>query len=431
MNFNRSKLLYEEALKFLPAGVNSPVRAFRQVGGTPIYFKKGEGCYLIDEDNNRYLDFCNSWGPLITGHRHPEILRAIQEQLNYTLTLGTPHYLEIELARKIIEPINKKIPSIEKIRFVSSGTEAVMSAIRLARGYTGKNKIVKFEGCYHGHSDSLLVKAGSGLATFGQPSSLGVPKSFSEQTIVLPLDSEESVEEAFKKYKNDIACIIIEPVPANNGLLIQRKEFLEFLRKITLENESLLILDEVISGFRIQYSGAAGYYQIQPDLVTYGKIIGGGLPVGAFAGKKEIFSMLSPDGPVYQAGTLSGNPLAMASGLAQLNLLNESVYKDLEEKGQYLESNLRKLFETKFPELSLVRFASIFWIYINSKNKQSIRRADQIHPESMKVYAKFFHHCLQKGVYLAPSGYEVGFLSTPMTYQDLDFFLEVVNEFKT
>ncbi len=429
MNFKRSKVLYEEALKFLPAGVNSPVRAFRQVGGTPIYFLKGEGCYLIDEDQHRFLDFCNSWGPLITGHRHPEIIRALEKQLNYSLTLGTPHYLEIELAKKVIEPIQKEIPTIQKIRFVSSGTEAVMSAIRLARGYTGKNKIIKFEGCYHGHLDSLLVKAGSGLATFGQPSSLGIPKSFSEQTIVLPLDSEESVEEAFKKYKGDIACVIIEPVPANNGLLIQRKEFLKFLRTITLENESLLIFDEVISGFRVQYSGASGYYQIHPDLVTYGKILGGGLPVGAFAGKKEIFSMISPDGPVYQAGTLSGNPLAMAAGLAQLNLLNESIYKDLEDKGQYLESNLKKIFEEKLPEFSIVRLASIFWIYINSK-KEPIRRADQIHSDSMSIYAKFFHHCLNRGIYLAPSGYEVGFLSTPMTYQDLNVFLEVVNEFK-
>lgn len=427
MNFNKSKVLYEEALKFLPAGVNSPVRAFRQVGGTPIYFKKGEGQYLIDEDGNRFIDFCNSWGPLIMGHRNPKIIKAIEEQIQNCLTLGTPHYLEIELAKKIVEPIQKEIPTIEKIRFVNSGTEAVMSAIRLARGFTKRNKIIKFEGCYHGHNDSLLVKAGSGLITFGQPSSAGIPQSFSEHTIVLPLDDEESVQKAFKKYPDDIACVIIEPVPANNGLLIQRKEYLEFLRKITQEYQSLLIFDEVITGFRLQYSGASGYYKIYPDLVTYGKIIGGGLPVGAFAGKKEIFSMLSPDGPVYQAGTLSGNPVAMAAGLAQLELLNQEVYKDLEQKGSYLESNLNKILDKKLFKIKFIRIASIFWFYIDLDIAP--RRADQISSESMKIYSKFFHHCLNRGIYLAPSGYEVGFLSTPMTEKDLEYFLTVVDEF--
>ncbi|MFN3605108.1 MAG: glutamate-1-semialdehyde 2,1-aminomutase [Leptonema sp. (in: bacteria)] len=429
MNFNKSKILYEEALRYLPAGVNSPVRAFRQVGGTPIYFKKSKGCYLIDEDDNLYIDFCNSWGPLITGHRNEEIINAIKTQLRKTLTLGTPHHLEIELAKKIIEPIRKKIPSIEKIRFVNSGTEAVMSAIRLARGYTKKNKIIKFEGCYHGHVDSLLVKAGSGLVTFGQPSSAGIPNSFSEHTLVLPLDDEESVSEVFKKHKEDIACVIIEPIPANNGLLIQRKEFLEFLREITYKNQSLLIFDEVITGFRVGYSGASGHYKIEPDLVTYGKIIGGGLPVGAFAGRKEIFSLLSPDGPVYQAGTLSGNPLAMAAGLAQLNLLSEKLYVNLEKKGKYLEENLKKIFLEKKLEMHVVRKASIFWIYFGNGKYQPPRRADQISKESMEIYAKFFHHCLKKGIYLAPSGYEVGFLSSPMTKRDLDHFLDIVNEF--
>lgn len=427
MNFNRSKVLYEEALKFLPAGVNSPVRAFRQVGGIPIYFKKGEGQYLIDEDGNRFIDFCNSWGPLIMGHRNPKIIQAIEEQIQNCLTLGTPHYLEIELAKKIIEPIQKEIPTIEKIRFVNSGTEAVMSAIRLARGFTKRNKIIKFEGCYHGHNDSLLVKAGSGLITFGQPSSAGIPESFSEHTIVLPLDDEESVQKVFKKYPNDIACTIIEPVPANNGLLIQRKEYLEFLRKITQEYESLLIFDEVISGFRLQYSGASGYYKINPDLVTYGKIIGGGLPVGAFAGRKDIFSMLSPDGPVYQAGTLSGNPVAMAAGLAQLELLNDQVYQELEKKGEYLENNIKNVLQKKSFKINIVRMGSIFWFYIDLDMPP--RRADQISSESMKIYSKFFHHCLNRGIYLAPSGYEVGFLSTPMTEKDLEYFLTVVDEF--
>jgi len=427
MNFETSKKLYNEALKYLPGGVNSPVRAFRQVGGNPIFIKHAEGCYIYDVDGNKYLDFCNSWGPLICGHRHPLIIKAIEEQLINSLTLGIPCELEVELAKKVIENIQGKIPTIKKIRFVNSGTEAVMSAIRLARGYTNRNKVIKFEGCYHGHVDSLLVKAGSGLATFGQPSSSGIPKSFSEHTIVLPLDNEEAILEAYKKYPDDIACIIIEPIPANNGLLIQRKEYLEFLRKVTLEHQSLLIFDEVISGFRIGFTGAAGYYNIYPDIITYGKIIGGGLPVGAFAGREEIFAMLSPDGPVYQAGTLSGNPLAMAAGLAQLNLLTEELYQSLEEKGQYLEKELNKIFKEKSLNFNVVRIASIFWIYIGLEKPP--RRSEQISTESMKFYAKFFHHCLNHGIYLAPSGYEVGFLSSPMNQNDLDYFLEVVRKF--
>ncbi|GIX42238.1 MAG: glutamate-1-semialdehyde 2,1-aminomutase [Leptospiraceae bacterium] len=429
MNFkiNKSEEIYKEALKYLPGGVNSPVRAFRQVGGNPIFIKHAEECYIYDIDDNKYLDFCNSWGPLICGHRHQDIIKAIEEQLKHALSLGIPCELEVELAKKVIDSIQKKIPTIQKIRFVNSGTEAVMSAIRLARGYTNRNKVIKFEGCYHGHVDSLLVKAGSGLATFGQPSSAGVPKSFSEHTIVLPLDNEEVILEAYKKYPDDIACIIIEPIPANNGLLIQRKEFLEFLRKVTAEHQSLLIFDEVISGFRVGFYGASGYYDIYPDIVTYGKIIGGGLPVGAFAGREEIFEMLSPDGPVYQAGTLSGNPLAMAAGLAQLNLLTDDLYMDLEKKGQYLEREFNKITESKSLNFKMIRIASIFWIYINLENPP--RRADQISSDSMKIYAKFFHHCLKHGIYLAPSGYEVGFLSSPMTLNDLDKFLDVVSHF--
>ncbi len=427
MNFNKSENYYQEALKYLPGGVNSPVRAFKQVGGIPVYIQKSNSCYLEDVDGNIYLDFCNSWGPLITGHRHPEIIRAIQNQLENCLTLGICNPLEVEIAKKVIRTIQKKIPTIQKIRFVSSGTEAVMSAIRLARGFTNRNKIIKFEGCYHGHVDSLLVKAGSGLATFGQPNSLGIPRSFSEHTIVLPLDDEEAVLEAYRKYPDDIACIIIEPIPANNGLLLQRKEYLQFLRNITIEHQSLLIFDEVITGFRVGFEGAAGYYNIYPDIVTYGKIIGGGLPVGAFAGREDIFQLLSPEGSVYQAGTLSGNPIAMAAGYAQLNLLTEELYEDLEKKGAYLEENLNKLFKEKSINFKVIRIASIFWIFIDMEKPP--RRADQIHSESMKIYAKFFHHCLKKGIYLAPSGYEVGFLSSPMQFNDIDKFLNVVNEF--
>jgi glutamate-1-semialdehyde 2,1-aminomutase len=427
MNFKNSKTMYEEAVKYLPAGVNSPVRAFRQVGGHPIFIKHAEGCYIYDVDNNSYLDFCNSWGPLITGHRHPKIISAIEKQIKHSLTLGIPNELEVELAKRVIDKIKQKIPTIQKIRFVNSGTEAVMSAIRLARGFTNRNKVIKFEGCYHGHVDSLLVKAGSGLATFGQPSSAGIPKSFSEHTIVVPLDNQEAILEAYKKYPNDIACIVVEPIPANNGLLLQRKEFLEFLRKVTLEHQSLLIFDEVISGFRVGYYGAAGYYNIYPDIVTYGKIIGGGLPVGAFAGREEIFNMLSPDGPVYQAGTLSGNPIAMAAGIAQLDLLTDDLYKSLEEKGQYLENELNKIFQEKSMNFRVIRIASIFWIYMDLDHPP--RRADEISSESMKIYAKFFHHCLNHGIYLAPSGYEVGFISSLMEKNDLDKFLDAVRKF--
>ncbi len=427
MNFKNSDLIYQEALKYLPGGVNSPVRAFKQVGGIPVYIQKSSGCYIEDVDGNIYLDFCNSWGPLITGHRHPEIIQAIQNQLENCLTLGICNPLEVEIAKKVINTIQKKVPTIQKIRFVSSGTEAVMSAIRLARGFTNRNKIIKFEGCYHGHVDSLLVKAGSGLATFGQPNSLGIPRSFTEHTIVLPLDDEQAVLEAYRKYPDDIACIIIEPIPANNGLLLQRKEYLQFLRNITIENQSLLIFDEVITGFRVGFEGASGYYNIFPDIVTYGKIIGGGLPVGAFAGREDIFRLLSPEGSVYQAGTLSGNPLAMAAGYAQLNLLTEELYEDLDKKGAYLEENLNMIFKEKSIHFQVIRIASIFWIFINMEKPP--RRADQIQSESMKIYAKFFHHCLKKGIYLAPSGYEVGFLSSPMQIKDIDKFLNVVNEF--
>ncbi|MCS7205825.1 MAG: glutamate-1-semialdehyde 2,1-aminomutase [Leptospiraceae bacterium] len=426
INIEKSQELYNEALRYLPAGVNSPVRAFRQVGGTPIFIKEAKGCYIIDVDDNEYLDFCNSWGAIISGHRHEKIIQAIKEQAQHALTLGIPNPLEVEIARKLVDRIQKKVPSLQKIRFVNSGTEAVMSAIRLARGYTKRNKIIKFEGCYHGHVDSLLVKAGSGLATFGQPSSAGIPTSFSEHTIVLPLDDEDAIRKTFEKYPDDIACVIIEPIPANHGLLLQRREYLEFLREITKEYQSVLIFDEVISGLRVNYEGAAGYYHIEPDLLTYGKILGGGLPVGAFGGRKEIFDLISPDGPVYQAGTLSGNPLAMAAGIAQLELLTEEFYQDLEEKGRYLEENLKKIFMEKSLPFRVVRIASIFWIYVGENPP---RRADQVSSESMKIYAKFFHHCLQHNVYLAPSGYEVGFLNSAMTYADLDKFLEVVRKF--
>ncbi|MEQ9364280.1 MAG: glutamate-1-semialdehyde 2,1-aminomutase [Leptospirales bacterium] len=334
-----SQKLYDRAVQSIPGGVNSPVRAFRSVGGTPIFMAKGEGYRITDVDGNEFIDFCCSWGPLIHGHRHPDIIKAIERQINRALTFGTPCEAEVELAEFVIARLKPRVPTAERIRFVSSGTEAVMSALRLARGFTGRNKILKFEGCYHGHVDSMLVKAGSGLVTSGVPDSAGVPAEFTEHTIVSPLDDLEAVREAVQTHRADLAAIILEPIPANNGLLLQRPEFLQELRRLCDESGALLIFDEVISGFRVAPGGAAEHYNIAPDLLTYGKIIGGGMPVGAFAGRADIFAQIAPDGPVYQAGTLSGNPVAMSAGLAQLRLLTEPVYKHLASLGELLKSD--------------------------------------------------------------------------------------------
>ena len=422
MNTSKSESLYKKAIQLIPGGVNSPVRAFRSVGGTPLFMKSGEGCRLTDADGNTYLDFCNSWGPLITGHRHPEIVKAIKMQADLALTFGTPCENEITLAEFILDGLKKTVPSAEKIRFVNSGTEAVMSALRLARGYTKKNKIIKFDGCYHGHSDSLLVKAGSGLATFGAPDSAGVPESFTRETIVLPLNDKKAVEKAYELNGGDIAAVIIEPVPANNGLLLQDKEYLQFLRDITKKHNSLLIFDEVISGFRIGFGGAAAHYGIVPDLMTYGKIIGGGMPVGAFAGRSEIFELLAPDGPVYQAGTLSGNPVAMAAGLAQLKLLTDKLYADLEKTASAIAEKINK---ANLP-WKAAHIASIFWLY---RGDNAPKKADDIDREAMKEYAKLHKYCLERGFYLAPSGYEVGFVSSPMTLKEAGEFTECVISF--
>ena len=335
-----STQLFEKAKNYFPGGVNSPVRAFRSVGGTPLFIDKGKGSHIWDADGNEYIDYCCSWGPLILGHANDKVLNAVGKTMRNGTSFGAPTRLENELADLIIS----NNPFIEKIRFVSSGTEAVMSAIRLARGFTGRNKILKFEGCYHGHSDSLLVKAGSGLVTFGNTSSAGVPESFVKETIVVSLNNKKALEEAFAQFKDQIACIIIEPIPANNGLLLQDKEYLQFLRDICTKNGTLLIFDEVISGFRIGFTGAAGHYNIKPDIITYGKIIGGGFPVGAYASSKEIMSNISPEGNVYQAGTLSGNPVAMSAGIAQLTeCLKPNFYKNLETKTNKLVSGLQQL----------------------------------------------------------------------------------------
>lgn len=424
-----SEKLYRRAVEVLPGGVNSPVRAFRSVGGTPVFMQKGEGYRITDADGQEYIDFCSSWGPLITGHRHPEIIKAIHEQVDKALTFGTPCEGEVTLAEYFIERLRPRVPTAERVRFCSSGTEAVMGALRLARGYTGRRKVIKFEGCYHGHLDSMLVKAGSGLVTFGVPDSAGVPPEFTEHTIVLPLDDLDAVRAAVKEHGEDLAAIALEPVPANNGLLLQRPEFLQGLREICDESGALLLFDEVISGFRVAPGGAADYYGIAPDLMCYGKIIGGGMPVGAFAGRAEVFAHLAPDGPVYQAGTLSGNPVAMAAGLAQLQLLRDPLYDHLQKLGTLLKSD----FNAAGFRWKIQNIASIFWLYDsddpNSTEDQAPRRSDQISRESMQTYAKLHAHCLRHGIYMAPSGYEVGFLSAPMNEVQIYRLLEVLKDF--
>lgn len=413
MNTSKSAALFETAKNFFPGGVNSPVRAFRSVGGTPIFIDKGKGAHVWDADGNEFIDYCCSWGPLILGHANDQVLNAVSETMRNGTSFGAPTRLENELAELIL----KNNPFIQKIRFVSSGTEAVMSAIRLARGYTGRNKILKFEGCYHGHVDSLLVKAGSGLVTFGNSSSAGVPESFVNETITVPLNNRAAVEEAFKNFPDQIACIIIEPVPANNGLLLQDKAFLEFLRAICTKNKALLFFDEVISGFRLQFTGAAGHYGIQPDIITYGKIIGGGFPVGAYGASKEIMSNISPEGNVYQAGTLSGNPVAMRAGIAQLTqCLQKGFYEDLESKTKYLVEGIRKV--NPFPLFKIFQLGSIFWLAFT--DKEHIRSAEDIDADSMKYFKVLFHALLENGVYTGPSGYEVGFVSSAHSQEDLD-----------
>ena len=413
MKKENSSGLFKKAQQFFPGGVNSPVRAFRSVGGDPLFIDKGKGSHIWDADGNEFIDFCCSWGPLISGHANKEILEAVNETMQKGTSFGAPTKLENELADLIIS----NNPFIEKIRFVSSGTEAVMSAIRLARGYTGRTKILKFEGCYHGHADSLLVKAGSGLVTFGNSSSAGVPESFANETITVELHNRDAVKEAFEKFADQIACVIIEPVPANNGLLLQDKEFLEFLREICTQNKTLLFFDEVISGFRLGFTGAAGLYNIKPDIITYGKIIGGGFPVGAYASSAKIMDNISPLGPVYQAGTLSGNPVAMQAGIAQLKIcLQKDFYTDLEKKTKYLVDGINKV--NSFDRFKIFSLGSIFWIAFTNKTK--IQNAGEIDPDSMKYFKILYHGLLNEGVYLGPSGYEVGFVSSAHSIQDLD-----------
>ncbi len=410
-----SKQLYQEALGYFPGGVNSPVRAFKSVNGTPLFIKKGTGCRITDEDDQTYIDFCCSWGPLILGHNHANVRTEIIAAVEKGTSFGTPTAYGNKLASLILK--NNRF--IEKIRFVNSGTEAVMSAIRLARGATGKSKVVKFEGCYHGHVDHLLVKAGSGLVTFGVSSSAGVPENFAKETLVVPLNDAAALKQVFEDYKDDIAAVIVEPIPANNGLLLQDKTFLQLLRAKCTEFESMLIFDEVISGFRVGFEGAAGYYDIQPDIITYGKIIGGGMPVGAYGASKEIMGFVAPDGPVYQAGTLSANPVAMAAGAAQLKeCLKPNFYEDLEQKTKDFVGIVNGHAEQKGYAFHLFSVASIFWIAFTEA--EHIRSAEQIEAGKMDYFKQLHQYLLENGVYIGPSGYEVGFVSSAHSTADLE-----------
>ena len=411
----KSAELYAKAKNYFPGGVNSPVRAFKSVYGTPLFIQKGDGCFIWDADGNQFIDFCGSWGPLILGHNNVKVREKVTEVMQSGMSFGAPTALENELAELIIS--NNKF--VEKIRFTSSGTEAVMSAIRLARGFTGRDKIVKFEGCYHGHTDSLLVKAGSGLVTFGETSSAGVPKSFAEETIVIPLNDTAAIEQAFSQFKDQVAAVIIEGIPANNGLLMQDVEYVRFLEKICKENGALLIFDEVITGFRIGFEGAAGHYGVKPDIVTYGKIIGGGLPVGMYGASNEIMSHISPDGGVYQAGTLSGNPVAMAAGIAQLTeLLKSGFYKDLNAKASEFAESIQRFATARSYKLKVFHVGSIFWIAFTNKDK--IQTAEDIDPASMEKFKIMHRELLNRGIYLGPSGYEVGFVSAAHTKIELE-----------
>lgn len=411
----KSTELYEKSRTYFPGGVNSPVRAFKSVHGTPLFIQKGDGCFIWDADGNQFIDFCASWGPLILGHNNTVVREKVIEVMRNGMSFGAPTALENQLAELILK--NNKY--IRKLRFTSSGTEAVMSAIRLARGYTKRDKIIKFEGCYHGHSDSLLVKAGSGLVTFGETSSAGIPKSFADETIVIPLNNKKALVEAFKQFKGQIAAVIIEPVPANNGLLLQSKEFLEYLREKCTKNQSLLIFDEVISGFRIGFEGAAGYYGIQPDIITYGKIIGGGLPVGMYGASDGIMEMISPDGPVYQAGTLSGNPVAMAAGIAQLTELSKSnFYKDLNNKTLEFTESIQRFATARNYKFKVFTIGSIFWFAFT--DQETISSAEEIDASSMQKFKIMHRELLNRGVYFGPSGYEVAFVSSAHSKIELE-----------
>jgi len=412
--YNQSAQLFEEAARYIPGGVNSPVRAFQAVGGTPVFIAKGEGTLLTDVDGNTYIDYVGSWGPLVLGHRHPEVIKALQNCLEIGTSFGAPTELETVLAKMIVDAL----PAVDMVRLVNSGTEATMSAIRLARGYTNRNKIIKFAGCYHGHADFLLIKAGSGALTLGVPTSPGVPASTAEHTIIAPYNNLDTVQEIFHQVGEDIAAVIVEPVAGNMGVIPPVPGFLAGLRKLTEQYGALLIFDEVMTGFRVAYGGAQVLYDVQPDLTTLGKIIGGGLPVGAYAGKHEIMAAVAPAGPVYQAGTLSGNPLAVTAGITTLQLLRQpGVYDTLEQKSARLELGLRQAAAEAGLGLTFNRVGSMLCTFFNN---QPVIDFDSAAQSDTKQFAQFFAGMLRKGVYLAPSQFEAAFISLAHTDEQID-----------
>ena len=412
----RSSTLFNEAKNYIPGGVNSPVRAFQGVGGEPIYFERGEGAYLYDVDGNAYIDYVGSWGPMILGHSNPFIVDAVRAELDKGLGFGAPTEIETSLAKKICQ----LMPSIELVRMVSSGTEATMSAIRLARGYTKRDKIVKFEGCYHGHSDSLLVKAGSGALTLGVPTSPGVPSDLAKHTLTLEYNNLDSVKALFSKMGEEVGCIIVEPVAGNMNCIPPKEGFLQGLRKLCDDYGSVLIFDEVMTGFRVALGGAQAYYQVKPDLTTLGKVIGGGLPVAAFGGQREIMNQIAPLGPIYQAGTLSGNPLSMASGLAMLSILeaDDSFYQNLSDSTEYLVNGIVSAASTSNVSMTSNNVGGMFGLFFSSVEK--VTNFSQVSNCDIELFKKFYKSMIKQGVYLAPSAYECGFLSAAHGKNELD-----------
>jgi len=417
-----SSELFARAQKYIPGGVNSPVRAFRNVGGDPFFVVRGEGPRIWDVDGNEYIDYVESWGPAMLGHAPKVVVDAVRDAAARGLSFGIPNPLELEMAQLICD----WVPSIEKVRMVNSGTEATMSCIRLARAFTGRDKIVKFDGCYHGHADALLVKAGSGALTHGQPSSAGVPSAFADLTISLPFNDVESLRETFQENKNQIAAVIIEPIPANAGLYFAQPNFLSMLRTECTNNDALLIFDEVITGFRVARGGAQQFYGVNPDLTVLGKIIGGGLPVGAFGGRAEIMDQLSPSGPVYQAGTLSGNPIAMAAGLAQLRELERiDGWKLLDKSGEQFEALARDAINSAKIDVTFHRLGSMFCLFFAAAPIIDLAGAQR---SDLKRFRRFFHGCLKRGIYFAPSQFETGFISTAHMSDDIEHTAAVMRD---
>lgn len=424
MKTDKSERLFTEAVEIIPGGVNSPVRAFQAVGGSPRFIERAEKQYIYDVDGNQYIDYIGSWGPMILGHKNEQVQAAVQEAIDKGLSFGAATEIEVEMAKLICD----MVPSIEMVRMVNSGTEAVMSAIRVARGYTGRNKVIKFEGCYHGHADAMLVKAGSGVMTSGVPDSAGVPAGCAEDTLTAIYNNLESVEKLFAENKGEIACLIVEPIAANMGVVLPKEGFLQGLREICTREGALLIFDEVITGFRLQLEGASGYFGIKPDLITYGKIIGGGMPVGAYGGRKEVMKVVSPVGAVYQAGTLSGNPVAMHAGITQLRILQQhpEIYSQINEYGEKLRSGLRALIKKYQISCVVNGIGSLSCMFFT---KEPVVDYESAKTSDTALFGRYFNHMLNKGHYIGPSQFEAVFLSAAHTEENIQRFLDDAEEF--